>query len=106
MLVSRSRYTCPWRKLYSFGAVSALASSLKVPSGNCQVTFMPAGPVNLIDERPLAIPGRPIAPPGIPRAPTAATAPGGPVVGTGVMPCVGRLGICGPYGPEAPKPGG
>src|SRR5436190_16613518 len=96
MLVSRRRYPCPWRKLYSLGAVSAPASSLKLPSGNCQVTFIPAGPVKLIDERPLAIAGRipmPVIAPG-----PAATAPGGPMLGTGRMPEVGILGTCGPYG--------
>src|SRR5205085_1286024 len=80
-------------KLYSFGAVSPVASSLNPPLGICQVIFIPAGPVNRIEVRWLMTGG---AMPGV-IAPTAATAPGGPIPGTGRTPAFG--------GAARPSPG-
>ena len=79
------------------GAVSPLASSLNAPPGNCQVIFIPAGPVNRIDDRWVHAAG--FIPGTIP--PTIATAPGGPMPGTGSTPAL--TGAPGPVGPP-PNP--
>src|SRR5436309_7329850 len=87
----------PCGKLYRPGATTDWADGM--PSGPTpyQVTFISAGPTNLTELR--ALTGAAGMPPVM--APTAATAPHGPIGGTGPM-------LPGPYGgrpgPPPPKP--